>query len=195
MQYSVEDIMTAANILLEAGLERGFKKMTDKYKWREVIMGELMKHHVFAGMSGNKSADASNAGKLSEYKTITIDEDNYKRMNGIPVITKKGKPSKQTSVFKAAVYNGAMNAEVIESYRKIDHYFGLFYRERPIKIYKVDSNFVSDRLLEGLIGVQKRVEKGGSTNLNLVHFDTTNLDTNFFTEVYSFETNNDIASQ
>jgi hypothetical protein len=195
MQYSVEDIMTAANILLEAGLERGFRKMTDKYKWREVIMGELMHHHVFAGMSGNKSADASNEGKLSEYKTMTIDEEDYSRMNGLQVLTKKGKVSAQTSAFKAAVYNGAMNTQVIESYRNIDHYFGLFYRERPIKIYKVDSNFVADRLLEGLVGVQKRVEKGGSTNLNLVHFDVTNIDTNFFTEVYSFTTNNDIASQ
>ena len=70
----------------------------------------------------------------------------------------------------SGIYNGAYTKEAIDKYSKIDHYFGVFYKELCVLIIKVNTKYVIKTLRNGLT-------KGGkSTNLNTVRVNLGDTD-------------------
>jgi hypothetical protein len=165
--YSYEEL---AHALYAKGEKDGYKKVTDKTKWREPVMAEKLGHDahkaISAGKNSNKyGSDAfdSKKGMMAEYKTKALSEkDNeIKKLLGKP--GKNGRPL--TPLKAVGIYNGAYTQEAIDKYAKIDHYFGLFHKEKCVLIIKPNTSEVIKQLQAGY---NKKKLSGGTTNLNTV---------------------------
>ena len=168
-KYTYEELACA---MYRKGTREGYSKVTDKTKWREPVMAQKLGHKAHKKISAGKNSEKygsdaldETSGTYAEYKTKALNDEDLDRLFQRP--TKNG--NKRTTMMKVAgIYNGAYKAGAIESYSKIDHYFGLFYEERCVMIIKPNVDEVVKQLESGLIEQQI---KGGSTNLNTVSID------------------------
>ena len=144
------------------GVEFGFDNVFDKYKWREVAMGSILGHTVFAGASGGRhietyGADALEAdGAKAEYKTCT-ESDNWVE-----------KIKKRRHYRVTMVYNGAYKDEAIDAYADVKHYVGVFTNTgRCVAIALVDTDYVVKTLRHNHVNRKP----GTTTNCNGVAVD------------------------
>ena len=165
-----------AGALYLKGEMNGYSKVTDKTKWREPVMAEKLGHIAHPKISAGKDSDNygsdahdTKANKNAEYKTKALDVSNFDSLFQRP--TKNGRPRAGFKV--PGIYNGAYKQEAIDLYANIDHYFGLFYKERCVLIVKPKTKVVINQLQEGL----KKMTKGNTTNLNTVKIDLQREDT------------------
>jgi len=167
----------------------GFSKGTDKTKWREPVMADILGHTAHKKISAG-------AGKLeygsdaldtmlrmyAEYKAKAIVETELKNLFEWVRYLKSGKKFVPLAV--SGIYNGAYTSEAIDKYAKIDHYFGVFYKELCVLIIKVNTEYVIKTLRSGLVKMNKK--KNGTKNLNKV---SVNLgDTHLYEVAYKNET-------
>lgn len=136
-EYSYEELTAAVYL---KGLQDGYPKVTDKTKWRELVVAEKLGHiphkKISAGAGtdeyGSDAYDPTNK-IYAEYKTKAIEEEDLRNLFELP----KGNKGKKFAPLRVSgLYNGAYTNEAIDKYQYIDHYFALFYREQCVLIIK-----------------------------------------------------------
>lgn len=176
--HSYEELAAA---LYTKGLHDGYPKVTDKTKWREPVMAEKLGHiahtKISAGLGkdeyGSDAYDKVN-DVYAEYKTKAINETELKKLKGCTY----GKGKKYSPLKVCGVYNGAYKESALEAYAKIDHYFGIFYREECILIIKPDRIEVMRQLTHN----NNNRKANATTNLNSVMIDL--ADNHLYTVAY-----------
>ena len=141
--------------LYELAENRGVSNPMDKYKFRELQVGDILGHDVFEGASnGGANDDTFGAdaheqdGSKAEYKSITMDDKELDKL--------LGNNPRGTTLKASGVYNGAYSQESIDRYRECNHYFSLHYKGDVVGIIKVDTDYVCDTLQKNN---EKREEK------------------------------------
>jgi hypothetical protein len=173
-QFTYEELAAA---LYLKGEGDGYHKVTDKTKWREPVMAEKLNHTAHEKISagagkdeyGSDAFDAA-TGKYAEYKSQAIVDrqlDNLlERKRGVSwALDKRYAPLKVVGV-----YNGAYKQEALDAYKEVDHYFGLFYKEKCILIIKPNT----DEVMRQLEYNNANRKPGKTTNLNCVKIDLGN---------------------
>ena len=152
-----------AHALYMKGIQDGHKKITDKTGWREKVVGDKLNHEVYKSISSGKGtlgegsdAKCRNSGQRAEYKSKALEDGDLNNLFERPYGNRSYVPLKIQGI-----YNNAMKPGAIESYKEIDHYFALFYRERCVLILKVDTNHVVSSLRREV----ERKKNATSTNL------------------------------
>jgi hypothetical protein len=161
-------------------------KPLDKYKYRELQVGDILGHKVFEGASGGGENDETfgadaheQDGTKAEYKSVTM---NSKKLD---MILGKGMTNKNGTTLKVSgVYNGASSKETIDRYREINHYFSLHDGGFVVAIMKVDTDFVCNtlqtyqdkRTIKTTKMIKEGVDKLPTTNCNSVKVEC--VDTN-----------------
>ena len=181
----IEQIEYHANMLAKLGKQAGFDNITDKTKWREVIMAGKLGHTAFKKMSSGKKSDnyGSDAfdpisNKKAEYKSKAIKKTQLNNL--LQKIKSNRKNTRYKPLSVSGVYNGAYNHESVDRYSKHDHYFGIFYDELCLMIIKIQNDYVIETLRKGVDKMLKK--KGKTTNGNSV---AVNLrDTHLYQIVY-----------
>ena len=183
-EFSYEEI---AHALYLKGEKDGYSKITDKSKWHEPVMAEKLGHiahkKISAGAGsleyGSDAKDFNNE-IYAEYKAKSIVYEDLKNLFEKVRYVKSGKTYVPLTV--PGIYNGAYKDNAIEKYSKIDHYFGVFYKELCILIIKVDTEYVIETLKTGML---KQTE-GKTKNLNTVEVNLG--DTHLYEVAYKNET-------
>lgn len=166
-QYSYEELAAA---LYLKGLRDGYPKVTDKTKWREPVLAEKLGHvahkKISAGAGkdeyGSDAYDEKN-GVYAEYKTQAL---NDKDLNNLFQRNKRG-GSVYVPLKVSGVYNGAYKESALEAYEKVDHYFGVFYREECVLVVKPHTDHVISQLREN----NSKRKPGQTTNCNTATVD------------------------
>ena len=175
--FTLEELAHALYMKME---EAGFPKGTDKTKWREPVMAKKLGHTAHTKISAGKGSDdygsdATTAdGQKAEYKTRTIEDANLRNLLELP----KGSKGKTFAAMKiGGVYNGYnSNYETASvKYATVDHYFGVFYKERCVLIIKPHTDEVMRQLNANYAKFASK--KSGTTNLNTVTINLSNTDT------------------
>jgi hypothetical protein len=173
-----------AHALYLKGERDGFAKVTDKTKWRELVMAEKLKHNAFQKISAGKNSDKYGAdayeadGKTAEYKSKAIVD---KEVRNLTCQIRNSETGTRYAALKVpGVYNGAYTQEAIDSYAEHNHYFGVFYKERCVLIIKPKTEHIIQTLTKQnakrLKDNKQRLAEGKdpkTTNANTV---TINLD-------------------
>ena len=176
-----------AHMIYLKGEKDGYSKVTDKTKWRELVIADKLGHiahkKISAGAGsleyGSDAKDVSN-GIYAEYKATSAVDKDLGQLLGKVKYKKTGE--KYVPFTIKGIYNGAYKGDAIEKYSKIDHYFGVFFKEICILIIKVDTEYVIKTLRTGML---KQTE-GKTKNLNTV---SVNLgDTHLYKVAYKNET-------
>ena len=185
-QYTLEELANALYCNMDS---LGFSKGTDKSKWREPVMAEKMGHTAHPKISAGKGkseygSDATTPTGFGEYKTAILKDLDLRNLLGKVRNAKTG--AKFTPYSVTGVYNGYnSNYETASvEYAKIEHYYGLFYKEECVLIIKVNTDYVMEQLNKNYDRYAERVVAGEkvTTNCNSV---TVNLrDTHLYTVVY-----------
>lgn len=165
----------------------GFSKGTDKTKWREPVMADILGHTAHKKISAGagkleygSDAKDTEAGIYAEYKAKSIVDVDLGQLFGKVKYKKTGK--KYVPFKVEGIYNGAYTSEAIDKYAKIDHYFGGFYKELCVLIIKVNTEYVIETLRTGML----KMTAAGTKNLNKV---SVNLgDTHLYEVAYKNET-------
>lgn len=185
LQELMQDLVIA---VAKIGKKLGYKKITDKTKWREPIMAGKLGHRAFEKISAGKNSDKYGADAyilgtdlMAEYKSQALSE---KQLNNLLRKTKNKKTkSKFAPLVVKGVYNGAYTYEAVEAYKKHKHYFGVFYDEKCLLIIEPKMKYLIDTLNAGVKEMLKKKKK--TTNCNSV---TINLgDKSLYTVVYRDE--------
>ena len=158
-----------AHMIYLKGEKDGYSKVTDKTKWRELVIADKLGHiahkKISAGAGsleyGSDAKDVSN-GIYAEYKATSAVDKDLGQLLGKVKYKKTGE--KYVPFTIKGIYNGAYKGDAIEKYSKIDHYFGVFFKEICILIIKVDTEYVIKTLRTGML---KQTE-GKTKNLNTV---------------------------
>lgn len=161
-----------AFMLYMKGERDGYRKVTDKTKWREPVMAEKLGHKAHKAISAGAGSDEYGSDAYdekndmyAEYKTVAIcDDDELSRRKLLGMKSKTGREVKSYE-FKG-IYNGAYTDEAITEYAKKDHYFGVFFKEICVMIIKPKT----EKLIEQLTYNHVNRKKGKSTNLNTAKF-------------------------
>ena len=142
-------------------------------------MAEKLGHTAHAKISAGKGSDdygsdatAAN-GKKAEYKSNAIDDTNLRNLLQLP----KGNKGKTFAAMKiSGVYNGYnSNYETASvKYAAIDHYFGVFYKERCVLVIKPHTDEVMNQLNANYAKFASK--KSGTTNLNTVTINLSETD-------------------
>ena len=170
-------IQSSLKEVYEWGEMIGCENILEKAKWKEIIMGIHLGDTVFTKSTGDvKGADARNddSGEVREYKTEELK-------------TKSDKERFLESVFDgnssatfagSMTYNGAggtgddlgkKSRETVNSYKKIKHFHGVFYRGDIVAITEVSTDYVtSDEGLMKRVIKEETGTKYKSTNGNSV---------------------------
>lgn len=180
-QYSYEELAAA---LYLKGLRDGYPKVTDKTKWREPVLADKLGHvahkKISAGAGkdeyGSDAYDEKN-GVYAEYKTQAL---NDKDLNNLFQRNKRG-GSVYVPLKVSGVYNGAYKESALEAYEKVDHYFGVFYREECVLVVKPKTSHVIKQLREN----NDKRKPGQTTNCNTAIVDLG--DTSTYEVVYKKE--------
>lgn len=170
-QFSYEEL---AHALYAKGKAHGFHKVTDKTKWRELVMAEKLGHRALPKISSGKNTEGYGSdavdhvnSRKAEYKSKAIEDRELRNLFGLP----RGRTGKTyASLVVGGVYNGAYTPEAVDVYEHIDHYFGLFYEELCVLIIKPHTQEVVGQLRAELDRRATSAKKG-STNLNTVSID------------------------
>ena len=165
-KYTYEEI---ANMLYLKGEKDGYSKITDKSKWHEPVMAEKLGHTAHKKISagagsleyGSDAKDVSNE-IYAEYKAKCAVDKDLGQLLGKVKYKKTGERYVPFTV--PGIYNGAYKDDAIEKYSKIDHYFGVFYKELCILIIKVNTDYVIETLRNGML----KMTEGKTKNLNTV---------------------------
>jgi hypothetical protein len=176
--FSIEELANAVYVKME---QQGFQKGTDKTKWREVVMADRLGHQahdkISAGANSDKyGSDALDAnGIYAEYKSKAITEKQIRNLLQLP---KNKKGARYAPLVINGVYNGAYTMEAIEKYSKIDHYFGVFYKEELVLVVKVDRDEVKKQLTKGFdaMEIKRLAGKKYTTNCNTVSVNMSDVD-------------------
>ena len=166
-QFSYEELAAA---LYLKGLHDGYPKVTDKTKWREPVLAEKLGHiahkKISAGAGkdeyGSDAYDAKN-DIYAEYKTQAL---NDKDLNNLFQRPKRG-GGVYVPLKVSGVYNGAYKESALEAYEKVDHYFGVFYREECVLVVKPHTDHVISQLREN----NAKRKPGQTTNCNTAVVD------------------------
>ena len=165
-KFTYEEI---ANMLYLKGEKDGYSKITDKSKWHEPVMAEKLGHTAHKKISagagsleyGSDAKDVSNE-IYAEYKAKCAVDKDLGQLLGKVKYKKTGERYVPFTV--PGIYNGAYKDDAIEKYSKIDHYFGVFYKELWVLIIKVDTDYVIETLRNGML----KMTEGKTKNLNTV---------------------------
>jgi len=180
LELSYEDL---ANALYRKGLLDGYKKITDKTKWREAVTAEKLGHTAHKAISAGKysekyGSDAYDEKNVifAEYKTQAIEDPQLRNL--LEKTKNKNKGTKFVPLVVNGVYNGAYTEDAILDYSKIDHYFAVFYRERCCLIIKPKTEEVIRQLSCGLnkMNENRKLGKKVTTNCNSVTISLKNTD-------------------
>ena len=162
-----------AQMLAKLGKQAGFNKITDKTKWRELVMAGKLGHKAFGKISAGKKSDKYGAdandpvnNKNAEYKSTAIEDDQLKNL----LQKNRNKKSKYAPLSVKGVYNGAYTHESVDRYSEHDHYFGVFYDERCLLIVKVNNEYVIETLRKGvdrIIASKGKTTNGNGVSVNL----------------------------
>lgn len=163
-----------AHALYLKGEQDGYQKVTDKTKWREPVMAEKLGHVAHTKISAGKDSDKYGSDAydavndiFAEYKTQAIED---KQVRNLLQKIKNAKNGTRYAPLKVTgVYNGAYTNEAVDAYEKIDHYFGVFYKEKCVLIVRPNTDVVIGQLREELDRRQTLAKK--STNLNSATID------------------------
>ena len=158
-----------ANMLYLKGEKDGYSKITDKSKWHEPVMANKLGHTAHKKISagagsleyGSDAKDDSN-GIYAEYKAKCAVDKDLGQLLGKVKYKKTGERYVPFTV--PGIYNGAYKEDAIVKYSKIDHYFGVFYKELCILIIKVNTEYVIETLRNGML----KMTEGKTKNLNTV---------------------------
>ena len=134
-----EIILKIQSLLKEVyrlGVILGVGNILEKAKWKEMIMGVILRDTVFTKSTGDvKGADAQNddSGEVREYKTEELKTKSDKERFLESVVDENS-----TSTFAGSMtYNGAggtgddlgkKSRETVNSYKNFGHYHGVFHR-------------------------------------------------------------------
>jgi hypothetical protein len=170
-QFTYEEL---AHALYAKGKADGFHKVTDKTKWRELVLAEKLGHKALPKISsgkgtqgyGSDAVDHANNRK-AEYKSKAIEDQELRNLFRLP---RGNKGKTYASLVVGGVYNGAYTHEAVDVYETIDHYFGVFYEELCVLIIKPHTAEVV-RQLRTELDRRAALDKKGSTNLNTVSID------------------------
>lgn len=172
-----------ASMLYEKGEQDGYPNITDKSKWREPSMAEKLGHEAHKKISAGKNNEKYGSDAYdkknktySEYKTSSIRDKELNNLFERPYRNRTYAP--HTVI---GIYNGAYTKSAIEHCKKVDHYFGVFYKEKPVLIIKVDKEHVVSSLENGL----KKMTGKKTTNLNRVEVSL--KDTHLYEVAYKDE--------
>ena len=183
-------------LLFEKGLLLGFDNVFDKTKIREIMVAEKLGHTVHSTVIAGKGtinygSDATDVdGTKAEYKSQTLRTKDLKNL--FQEIRSKKKGTRYAPLKIRGVYNGFnSNFESASvEYGKVNHYFSLFWRENPVAIYQIDTDFVMTTLIDNYNHWHNNGRKGTSncnsvelqleTNKN--HYTVSYLDEKFFNQ-------------
>lgn len=184
-QYTYEEL---AHALYVKGKQDGFFKVTDKTKWRELVLAEKLGHKALPKISSGKNTEGygsdavdNQSGKKAEYKSKALEDGELRNLLQLPK-GNKGKTFAPLTV--GGVYNGAYNHEAVDAYVNIDHYFGIFYEELCVLVIKPHTAEVI-RQLRAELDRRAASSKKGSTNLNTVSINLN--DTHLYEVAYKNE--------
>ena len=183
--YTYEEL---ANALYLKGEAEGFHKVTDKTKWREPVMAEKLGHIAHSKISAGLGtpeygSDAwKQDGTAAEYKTKAVEDDKLRNLLQLP----KPRGGNYVALTVDGVYNVAYKDSAIEAYSHIDHYFGVFYKERCVLIIQPNT----DEVIRQLFRNHRNRKPGATTNLNSVKiklsdthlYETVHRDESFFSQ-------------
>ena len=177
---TLEQLARALYVRMET---MGYKKGTDKTKWREVVVADILGHNAHATISSgtsdssvNYGSDATTAdGTKAEYKSMAIEDDQLRNLYQ----EQKTAKTKYVSLTAVAFYNGYISNRdtAFPKYIDIEHYIGVFYKEECLAITKVKTDVVMDQLENAY---NKWVSKGrkGTTNCARVDVKLGDAETN-----------------
>jgi len=161
--YTYEQL---AHALYLKGESDGYSKVTDKTKWREPVMAEKLGHTAHAKISAGAGSDEYGSDAYdteneiyAEYKSQAINDDQVRNLLGQKIGKRTAAP-----LTVSGVYNGAYKNSAIEAYTKVDHYFGVFYKEMCVLIVKPKTVVVISQLVDN----NNKRKPGATTNLNTV---------------------------
>ena len=182
-QYTLEELSSALYGKME---KLGFSKGTDKTKWREPVMAEKLGHTAHAKISAGKGKEEYGSDaitqdkKHAEYKSKALNESDLNNL--LERVYGKKKQRQYAPLTVSGVYNGYNSNYQPASveYAKIEHYFGVFYKEKCVLIIKVNTDYVMDTLNANYEAFMKKT--GGTTNLNTVSVNL--ADTHLYTVAY-----------
>ena len=177
--YTYEELSHA---LYLKGEMDGYHKVTDKTKWRELVMAEKLGHKAHSKISAGAGKDeyGSDAidpatGRYAEYKSQAINEKELRNLNKIA----KGNNGKTFAALTVTgVYNGAYKQSALDAYAEVDHLFSVFHKEQCRLIIKVNT----DEVMRQLTANNANRKEGATTNLNSVRINLD--DTHLYEEVY-----------
>lgn len=161
----------------------GYKKGTDKTKWREVVVADKLGHNAHATISSGTSDNSVNYGSdattvdgtKAEYKSMAIEDGQLRNLYE----QQKTAKTKYVALTAEALYNGYISNRdtAFPKYLEIEHYIGVFYKEECLAITKVKTDVVMDQLEEAY---NKYVARGrkGTTNCARVHVKLGDPETN-----------------
>ena len=160
-------------LLFEKGLLLGFDNVFDKTKIREIMVAEKLGHKVHSTVIAGKGtinygSDATDpiTGKKAEYKSRTLRSKDLRNLFR-EVKFKNGQrfaPYTLKGVYNG--FNSNFESASIE-YEKVNHYFSLFWRENPVAIYHIDTDYVMNMLIDNYNHWNRNGRKGTS-NCNTV---------------------------
>jgi hypothetical protein len=182
-QYTLEELSSALYHKME---KLGFSKGTDKTKWREPVMAEKLGHTAHAKISAGKGKEeygsdaTTQEKKRAEYKSKALSESDLNNL--LERLYGKKKQRRYAPLTVSGVYNGYNSnyATASVEYAKIEHYFGVFYKEKCVLIIKVNTDYVMNTLNANYEAFIKKT--GGTTNLNTVSVNL--ADTHLYTVAY-----------
>ena len=164
--YTYEEL---ANMLYLKGEEDGYSKITDKTKWREPVIADKLGHTAHKKISAGSGtleygSDAKDeiSNVYAEYKSKAVTDGEVRNLLERVRNVKTGKKFAPLKV--SGVYNGAYTTNAIDKYSKIDHYFGVFFKELCVLIIKVNTEYVIETLKKGM----EKMTEGKTKNLNTV---------------------------
>jgi len=171
-----------ANALYLKGEQDGFEKVTDKTKWREPVMADKLGHKAHSKISAGAGKDeyGSDAldletGRYAEYKSMALKD---KELRNLYKVAKGNKGKTFSALTVVGVYNGAYKQTALDAYANVDHYFGIFHKEKCLLIVKVNT----EEVIRQLTTNNKNRKDGATTNLNSVRINLD--DTHLYEEVY-----------
>ena len=148
----------------EIGEALGHHNIFEKAKWKEELMGLILGDTVFSKSTGEvKGADATNdeTGNVREYKSEELKTE--KKLNSFLESVVDG-----TNTYAGSMtYNGAggtgddlgkKSRETVNSYKKIKHFHGVFYRGDIVAITEVSTDYVTSE--NGLMKIIINEENG-----------------------------------
>lgn len=183
-------------LLFEKGLLLGFDNVFDKTKIREIMVAEKLGHKVHSTVIAGKGtinygSDATDpvTGKKAEYKSQTLKSKNLRNLFQKIRNPKSGirfQPLTLIGMYNG--FNSNFESASVE-YEKVDHYFSLFWRENPVAIYHIDTDYVMNSLIDNYNHWNNNGRQGTS-NCNSVkikleyqsdYYEVKYIDENFFT--------------